>query len=76
MENDVSDKKDWIKHLKGVQKAWNENVPLPVAQESPCGMCKHLWSGVRTDSRGRMEGLVLCHADNQYRDFSCFEEKP
>lgn len=51
---------------------------LPVAVEvsgPPCLECKH-WNPVAvSDRHGQFDGVRLCHAKEQFTDFSCYRAK-
>jgi hypothetical protein len=45
---------------------------LPI-DEPPCKFC-HNWKPVKNfDSSGNFSGLTLCHAETQFKDFSCYK---
>lgn len=43
--------------------------------EPPCKGCKHFRPRYTTDSKGNINGVVLCKAKEMHNDFSCFEER-
>ena len=59
---------------------WNRARPLlpvrlPIAAP-PCARCK-FWSPVAvSNTNGQYDGVRLCHAQEQERDFSCFKYGP
>ena len=41
----------------------------------PCSACRHWKPVALTDKNGNYDGVRLCHADEQFHDFSCFKER-
>ena len=52
----------------------SNETALPI-DEPPCKHCEY-WYPVRVfNSRGRFDGVTLCHSPNMESDFSCFREQ-
>lgn len=43
--------------------------------EPPCKDCEFWKPSASYKADGTFDGLVLCHASEQYTDFSCFTQK-
>ena len=65
------------------RKEWNKvyrelpDIPALKVPEPPCSHCRY-WRPqprvVMLKGAQVVQGIVLCHAEKMYRDFSCFEE--
>lgn len=51
----------------------NAGPLFPLAAiEPPCLRCVHWGPVALTNTRGSFEGVRLCHAEEWFRDFSCY----
>ena len=49
-------------------------MPLDVTGP-PCSDCAHWRPEAKFDTRWGLDGVRMCHAEEQHRDFSCFKDR-
>lgn len=62
--------------LKEIHDAGKATLALLHVDAPPCPGCKHWQPAIVTGGKGDFQTVRLCHAAEQYRDFSCFREDP
>ena len=67
------DRKEWNKIYRDLP-----SIPPLDVSEPPCPQCKY-WRPqpkvAMVKGAQVVQGVILCHAEDMYRDFSCFEQR-